>query len=169
MPYSIYLASPLGFLPYTRAYNDALVTLIESHGAHALDPWDTEEGRLLGELCNGDADVREIAQANQCVGRANIKMIQSCDGLLPVLTAYRSMTEPHRRSVTQWALDVWQVAFASTLDQAVTTAQPRSTCRLQRLLNRAVGPSSRHPSSPSQICSNNLGHDNDNDGRLHGK
>ncbi len=85
MPFSIYLASPLGFLPYTRAFNDALVALIEGNGARALDPWSTEEGRVLGELCAGGADIQAIAQANRRVGRANIAMIERCDGILACL------------------------------------------------------------------------------------
>jgi len=85
LPYSIYLASPLGFLPYTRAFNDELIALITQAGAEVLDPWSTDEGRALGELCANGADDHEIAQANRRVGMANIAMIQSCDGLLACL------------------------------------------------------------------------------------
>ncbi len=85
MSYSIYLASPLGFLPYTRAFSDELVALIESHGATVLDPWNTEEGRALGELCISGADAPAIALANRRVGMANIAMIQRCDGILACL------------------------------------------------------------------------------------
>lgn len=84
-PLVIYLASPLGFVPYTRAFNRSLIAGIERAGAVALDPWNTDAGRALADLCASGADDHVIAEANRRVGRENLAMIERCDGLLACL------------------------------------------------------------------------------------
>ncbi|HVB01174.1 MAG TPA: nucleoside 2-deoxyribosyltransferase [Acidimicrobiales bacterium] len=114
LPYSIYLASPLGFLPYTRAFNEKLIALITRAGAQVLDPWSTDEGRSLGELCANGADDHEIAQANRRVGRANIAMIQSCDGLLACLDG--ASVDDGTASEVGYAVGLGRVASGFRLD-----------------------------------------------------
>lgn len=124
LEYSIYLASPLGFLPYTRAFNRELVTLITRAGASVLDPWNTDEGRALGELCARGADERAIAEANQRVGRANIAMIQRCDGLLACLDGVS--VDDGTASEIGYAVGLGRVASGFRLDPR-TSGDNRAT------------------------------------------
>lgn len=82
---SIYLASPLGFVPYGARYARELVDLVTAKHARALDPWDTPEGERLAQLVTGGAPLDELAAANREVAAANQAMLRACDGVLACL------------------------------------------------------------------------------------
>ena len=128
-PSSIYLASPLGFLPYTRAFNDELIALVTRAGAEVLDPWSTDEGRMLGELCANGAGEHEIAQANRRVGRVNIAMIQSCDGLLACLDGIS--VDDGTASEIGYAVGLGRVASGFRLDPRPSGDNRATTVNLQ--------------------------------------
>lgn len=84
-PRAIYLASPLGFVPYGRDYLNHLASRIEDRGFVVLDPWGSPEGAELAALVADGASVLEVAKANHQVGAANLAMIEQCDAVLACL------------------------------------------------------------------------------------
>jgi len=81
----IYLASPLGFTPYTAVYAEEVARMAAAAGFEVLDPWNVAIGKRLGELVSAVAPLAEIHEANAAVGAANMAMIDSCDGILACL------------------------------------------------------------------------------------
>ncbi len=84
----IYLASPLGFTPYTARYAREVEELVRSHGLIPLDPWSAPEGAALGAAIAAGAPLKEIAEHNRRVGAANLALIEEsravlacCDGI----------------------------------------------------------------------------------------
>ncbi|HUY07036.1 MAG TPA: nucleoside 2-deoxyribosyltransferase [Acidimicrobiales bacterium] len=128
-PPSIYIASPLGFLAYTRAFNSELVTLVTRKGARALDPWNTNEGRMLGELCANNAGEQEIARANLVVGRANMAMIRECDGLLACLDGVS--VDDGTAAEIGYAVGIGRIAGGFRLDPRSSGDNRATTVNLQ--------------------------------------
>lgn len=82
---AIYLASPLGFVTYTRPYAAELADLVRQAGAEPLDPWSTGAGAELARLIENGASESEVAIANRRVGEANCSMIERSDAVLACL------------------------------------------------------------------------------------
>ncbi len=128
-PFRVYLASPLGFLPYTRGFQSELVSLLTRAGATVLDPWDTDEGQVLGELCARGAAQHEIAEANLRVGEANIAMIQRCDGLLACLDG--TSVDDGTASEIGYAVGLGRVACGFRLDPRMSGDNQATMVNLQ--------------------------------------
>jgi nucleoside 2-deoxyribosyltransferase len=86
----IYLASPLGFAPSTKAFLQELKTELGKHGHAVFDPWD--EGAKLFKEYNAktrkmsrEEKAGELKLLNHRIGEANRHAIESVDAVVAVL------------------------------------------------------------------------------------
>lgn len=87
----VYVASPYGFSPATRAYyDDVILPAVRAAGWEPLDPWADPDGALAeafvqAEALAHDDRLRALAAINAGIGAANEALIREADALFALL------------------------------------------------------------------------------------
>jgi nucleoside 2-deoxyribosyltransferase len=126
---AIYLASPLGFVPYGRDFARALVSRVQARGLVALDPWASPEGAELGALVVDGASFIEIADANRRVGEANLNMIEGCDAVFACLDG--TSVDDGTASEIGYAAGIGRVVVGFRTDVRITGDNAATPVNLQ--------------------------------------
>ncbi|MEH3054189.1 MAG: nucleoside 2-deoxyribosyltransferase [Patulibacter minatonensis] len=88
---SVYVASPYGFSPATRAYyDDVLLPAIRTAGWEPHDPWADPDGAIAARFeaawaLQGTAHVDALRTLDAELGAANEQLIRTADALLAIL------------------------------------------------------------------------------------
>jgi len=86
----VYLASPLGFAPSSKAFLQELKTEFKKSGHAVVDPWD-EGAKLFSEYAaktrrmSPEEKMEELKQLNRRIGEANRRAIEGVDAVVAVL------------------------------------------------------------------------------------
>jgi nucleoside 2-deoxyribosyltransferase len=87
----VYVASPLGFTPAGRRYNEEdVLPALAAAGLEVLDPWlltPEVDAALAAALVAADGPERRtsLAEVDRRIGEANAALIRDADGILAVL------------------------------------------------------------------------------------
>jgi nucleoside 2-deoxyribosyltransferase len=149
----VYVASPLGFTPAGRRYNEEdVLPALAAAGLEVLDPWlltPEVDAALAAALVAADGPERRtsLAEVDRRIGEANAALIRDADGILAVLDG----TDVDSGTAAEIGFAArsgkWSSASAPTCAAPVTTTARSSTSRWSTSSGPPAVPSS--PTSPA--------------------